>query len=101
MQSHSNLAPAPHAGHQLGHILLWDVIPFFNQQLSQVSQCGCAGHSGKTGPSKLTPQMFKGVEGRTADRPLCPLTPKYWRLSLINPTHGGQHLVPDCGDMGY
>src|SRR4029434_1557816 len=28
IRSHNSLAPPPHAGHQPGHTLLWDGIPF-------------------------------------------------------------------------
>ena len=42
--SHNSLAPPPHAGHQPGHTLLWDGIPFLNQELLQVSHRGCGGH---------------------------------------------------------
>lgn len=45
IRSHNSLAPPPHAGHQPGHTLLWDGIPFLNQDFSQVSQHGCVGHS--------------------------------------------------------
>lgn len=44
------------------HTVLWDVIPFFNHHLSQVSQCGCVGHSGINSTPKLTPQVISGVE---------------------------------------
>uniref|UniRef100_A0A3Q0REQ4 AP complex mu/sigma subunit domain-containing protein n=1 Tax=Amphilophus citrinellus TaxID=61819 RepID=A0A3Q0REQ4_AMPCI len=30
IRSHNSLAPPSHAGHQFGHTLLWDGIPFFN-----------------------------------------------------------------------
>ncbi|XP_051239305.1 uncharacterized protein LOC127353784 [Dicentrarchus labrax] len=73
IHSHNGLAPPPHAGHQPGHTLLWDGIPFFNQYLSQVSQRGCVGHSGTNSTPKLIPQVFNGVEVRTAGRPFHPL----------------------------
>ncbi|XP_078100190.1 general transcription factor 3C polypeptide 3 isoform X3 [Sander vitreus] len=62
IHSHNSLAPPPHAGHQPGHTLLWDGIPFFNQHLLQVSQRGCVGHSGTNSTPKLIPQVFNGVE---------------------------------------
>ena len=34
IQSHNSLAPRPPAGHQLGHTLLWEGIPFFNLHLT-------------------------------------------------------------------
>ena len=73
IHSHNSLAPPPHAGHQPGHTLLWDGIPFFNQHLSQVSQRGCVGHSGTNSTPKLISQVFNGVEVRTASRPFHPL----------------------------
>ena len=60
-------------GPQPGHTLLWDGIPFFNQHLSQVRQRGCVGHSGTNSTPKLIPQVFNGVEVRTASRPFHPL----------------------------
>ena len=62
---HSHNSLAPHAG----HTLLWDGIPFFNQHLSQVSQRGCVGHSGTNSTPMLIPQVFNGVEVRSASRP--------------------------------
>ena len=66
VHNHNSLAPCPHAGQQPGHTL-------FNQHLSQVSQCGCVGHSGMNSTPKLIPQVFNGVEVRTASRPFHPL----------------------------
>lgn len=57
----------------LGHTLLWDGIPFFNQHFFQVSQCDCVGHSGMNSTPKLTPEVFNGIEVRTAGRPSHPL----------------------------
>lgn len=45
IRSHNSLAPPPHAGHQPGHILLWDGIPFLTQDLLKVNQRGGVGHS--------------------------------------------------------
>ena len=75
IHSHNSLAPPPHAGHQPGHTLMWDGIPFFNQHLSQVSQRGCVGHSGTNSTPKLIPQVFNGVEVRTGvlSRPFHPI----------------------------
>src|SRR4029434_2788413 len=56
IRSHNSLAPPPHAGHQPGHTLLWDGIPFLNQESLQVSQCGCVGHSNTYSTPKLIPQ---------------------------------------------
>src|SRR4029434_9947390 len=43
IRSHNSLAPPPHAGHQPGHTLLWDGIPFLNQESLQISHRGCGG----------------------------------------------------------
>ena len=75
IHSHNSLAPPPHAGHQPGHTLLQDGIPFFNQHPSQVSQHGCVGQSGTNNTPKLIPQVFKGVEYRTL-----------WQAILSSPT---------------
>lgn len=40
----NSLTP-PQAGHQPAYTWLWDGIPFFNQDLSKVSQCGWVSHS--------------------------------------------------------
>lgn len=42
----------PHTGHQLCHTLLWNGIPFLNQHLLQVCQCGCVGPSGTNSNSR-------------------------------------------------
>ena len=41
------------AGHQPGHTLLSDGVPFFNQHLLQVISCDCVGHSGTNSMAKL------------------------------------------------
>src|SRR4029434_9211688 len=69
IRSHNSLAPPPHAGHQPGHTLLWDGIPFLNQDLSQVSQHGCVDHSGTYSTPKLIQQVFNWVEVWTHGRP--------------------------------
>lgn len=52
---------------------LWDCIPFFNQHLSQVCSKFAAivavGHSGRNSSAQLFPQVFTGVEVRTAGGP--------------------------------
>ena len=68
IQSH-NLAPSPHASSRPGHTLLRDGIPFLNQSLAQVSQRCCVGNSCTNSMPKLIPQVFNGVEVRTAGRP--------------------------------
>ncbi|KAJ8271283.1 hypothetical protein COCON_G00101420 [Conger conger] len=42
--------------------LLWDGIPLLNQDLSQVSQRGCVGHSSTNSTPQLIPQVFSWVE---------------------------------------
>src|SRR4029434_5459165 len=37
IRSHNSLAPLPHAGHQPGHTLLWDGIPFLNHTTMRVT----------------------------------------------------------------
>src|SRR4029434_11300355 len=71
IRSHNSLAPPPHAGHQPGHTLLWDGIPFLNQESLQISHRGCVGHSDTY--SKLIPQVFNWVEVWTHGRPFHPL----------------------------
>src|SRR4029434_10726348 len=44
ISSHNSLSPPPHACHQPRHTLLWDGIPFLNQELLQISHRGCVGH---------------------------------------------------------
>ena len=72
LRSHSSLAPPPQAGHQPGHqpghTLLWDGIPFLNQESLQVSQRGCVGHSNTYSTPKLNPQVFNWVEVWTHGR---------------------------------
>ena len=70
--SHNSLAPPPHAGHQPGHILLWDGIPFLNQELLKFNQRGCVGHSSTYSTPKLIPQMFNWVEFWSHGRPFHP-----------------------------
>lgn len=53
--------------------LVWDGIPFFNQQLSQVSQYGCVGRYGPNSMHKLIPQVFNGIEVRATGRFFHPL----------------------------
>src|SRR4029434_1911889 len=52
IRSHNSLALPPHAGHQPGHTLLWDGIPFLNQESLQISHRGCVGHCN----TYITPQ---------------------------------------------
>src|SRR4029434_5411068 len=73
LRSHNSLAPLTHAGLQPSHTLLWDGIPFLNQDLSQVSQHGCVGHSDTYSTPKLIPQVFNWVEVWTHGRPFHPL----------------------------
>lgn len=65
-KDHLRTIPPPHAGHQLGYALLWDGIPFFKQHLLQVSQCVSVGDSGTNSTPKPTPEVFNGVDVRTA-----------------------------------
>ena len=44
IRCHNSLAPPPHAGHQPGHTLFWDGIPFLYQESLQISHRGCVGH---------------------------------------------------------
>ena len=71
--SYNSLALPPHTDHLPGHTLPWDGISFFNQHLLHVNQFGCVGHSGMNSTPNLIPQVFSGVEVRTACRPLHPL----------------------------
>lgn len=66
--NYNTLAPLHHAGRQFGHTLLWDGITFINQDVSQVNQCGCVGHTGINSTPKLIPQVFNGIQVRSADR---------------------------------
>lgn len=52
---------------------MWEGIPFFNQHLVQVSQCGHVGQSGMNSTPKLIPQLFSEVEVMTVERPFHPL----------------------------
>src|SRR4029434_1822576 len=90
IRCHNSLAPPPHAGHQPGHTLLWDGIPFCNQDLSQVSQHGCVGHSGTP---KLIPQVFNWVEVWTHGMPFHPLHSQILEVVSDKPRSVGVSVV--------
>ena len=86
--SHNSLTPSPHAGHQLGHILLWDGIPFLNKDLWQVSQGGSVGHS--------TCQHLKPKTRVNASRtPLTAILEHFWPAL---PTRLPMFLIPKLLD---
>ena len=93
IRSHNSLAPPPHAGHQPGHTLLWDGIPFLNQDLSQVSQHGCVGHSGTYSTPKLIPQVFNWVEVWTHGRLFHPLHSQILEVLCDDPASVGASVV--------
>ena len=64
-----SFALSPHTAHQTGHFLLWDGLPFLNEDMWYDSQCGSVGHS----KTYSTPQMFNWVEVWTHSRLFHPL----------------------------
>ena len=86
MAKYNSLAPPPHAGHQPGHTLLWDGIPFFNQlQPALFNQLDCIGHS-------CTMSMPKLILGRTVGRPFQLLHSQILEVVSDKPRSvGGKH----------
>src|SRR4029434_3245141 len=93
IHSYNSLAPPPHAGHQAGHTLLWDGIPFLNQELLQVSQRGSVGHSNTYSTPKLIPQVFNWVEVSTHGRPFHSLYSHVLEVVCDNPSSVGWSVV--------
>ena len=93
MCSHNSFAPPPHAGHQPGHFLLWDSIPFLNEDILQVSQRGCVGHSKTYSTPKLIPQMFNWVEVWTHGRPVHPVHSHILEVGCNDPGSVGASVV--------
>ncbi|MEQ2241917.1 hypothetical protein ILYODFUR_030314 [Ilyodon furcidens] len=83
IHNHKSLAPLPYASHQHGHTLLWDNNLLLNQHLSQVSQSGCVNPSPMHIMPKMIPEVFSGVEVRTAGRPFHPLFSQSGKLCSV------------------
>ena len=65
IHSHNSLAPPPHVGHQPGHTLLWDGIPFFNQYLV-IHCCEMTSHSSTSNCHKSANVVVLVTLARTA-----------------------------------
>ena len=68
-------------------------IPFLNQDLSQVSQHGCVGHSGTYSTPKLIPQVFNWVEVWNHGRPFRPLHSQILEVLCDDPGSVGASIV--------
>jgi len=90
IRSHKSLARPPHAGHQPGHTLLWDGIPFLNQESLQR---GCVGHSNTYNTPKLIQQVFNWVEVWTLGRPFHSLSSHILEVVCDNPGSVGASVV--------
>jgi len=93
IRSHNGLAPPPHAGHHPGHTLLWDGVPFLNQESLPVSQRGCVGHSNAYSTPKLIPQVSNRVEVWTLGRPFHSLFYHILEVVCDNPGSVGESVV--------